>query len=126
MDLALAPPTWPAGETPTSYAAACTHRITDSHSRLICPRRGSATGEETSPYVSAAGKVGAASLLRLPQALNKHTRRPSNLDAPANQAVPSVRYRYNVARPTPRNLAMSLAVWPSAFIRFAVSMCWTS
>lgn len=54
-----------------------------------------------------------ASLLRLPQALNKHTRRPSNLDAPADQAAPSVRYRYNVARLTPRYLAMSLAVCPS-------------
>ena len=40
-----------------------------------------------------------------------------------DQAVPaSVRYRYNVARLTPRYLAMSLAVWPSAFIRFAVAM----
>jgi hypothetical protein len=28
-----------------------------------------------------------------------------------------------VARLTPRYLAMCLAVWPSAFIRFAVAMC---
>jgi hypothetical protein len=32
----------------------------------------------------------------------------------------SARYRYSVARLTPRYLAMSLPVWPSGFIRFAV------
>ena len=34
----------------------------------------------------------------------------------------SSKYRYNVARLTPRYLAMSLMLWPSAFIRFAVAM----
>lgn len=38
-------------------------------------------------------------------------------------AVSSVRYRYSVALLTPRYLAMSLPVWPSAFIRLAVAMC---
>jgi hypothetical protein len=36
--------------------------------------------------------------------------------------VSSVRYLYSVARLTPRYLAMSLPVCPSAFIRFAVAM----
>jgi hypothetical protein len=35
----------------------------------------------------------------------------------------SDRYRYNAARLTPRYLAMSLPVCPSAFIRFAVALC---
>ena len=34
-----------------------------------------------------------------------------------------VRYRYKVARLTPRYFATALAVWPSDFIRFAVAMC---
>ena len=42
---------------------------------------------------------------------------------PDQAAFSSARYRYSVARLTPRYLAMSLAVWPSAFIRFAVAMC---
>ena len=32
-------------------------------------------------------------------------------------------YRYNIAGLTPRYLAMSLPVCPSAFIRFAVAVC---
>jgi hypothetical protein len=38
-------------------------------------------------------------------------------------AFSSARYRYSVARLTPRYLAISLPVWPSAFIRLAVAMC---
>ena len=34
----------------------------------------------------------------------------------------SSKYRYNVARLTPRYLAMPLTLWPSDFIRFAVAM----
>ncbi len=36
-------------------------------------------------------------------------------------AVSSFRYRYKVARLTPRYLAMSVPVWPSAFIRTAAA-----
>src|SRR5262249_8689123 len=35
----------------------------------------------------------------------------------------TARYRYKVARLTPRYLAIALPVWPSVFIRFAVEMC---
>ena len=38
---------------------------------------------------------------------------------PDRAALSSARYRYKVARLTPRNLAMSLPVCPSAFFRFA-------
>ncbi len=38
-------------------------------------------------------------------------------------ALSALRYRYRVARLTPRYLAMFLAVWPSAFIRLAVETC---
>ena len=51
-----------------------------------------------------------------------HARPPSDFDVPPDQAAPSsLRYRYEVARLTPRYLAMSLPVCPSAFIRLAVA-----
>ena len=42
---------------------------------------------------------------------------------PSYSASFGERYRYKVARLTPRYLAMSLPVCPSAFIRLAVAMC---
>jgi hypothetical protein len=42
--------------------------------------------------------------------------------ADLDQAALSARYRYKVARLTPRYLAMSLMVCPSSFMRLAVAM----
>src|SRR5258705_7920050 len=68
-----------------------------------------------------------AAVPRQPRRLNTRrghdSRGTDNLDGRGQAAPSSVRYLYNVARLTPRYLAMSLPVCPSAIIRFAVAMC---